>query len=90
MCSKKQEIPNFFALDKNKPYILTKKPQSKSGTSKIFFPKINLAEIELRVLLSVNDRTLIKGPLTDFERTVDSIQIERKISKEQKADETWA
>jgi hypothetical protein len=47
------------------------------GHVKHFFPKINVAEIELRLPLSINDPILIKGPLTDFEQTVDSIQIDR-------------
>jgi len=28
--------------------------------------------------LSVGDRILVKGPLTDFDQTVDSMQIDRK------------
>jgi len=43
-----------------------------------FFPKINVAVIELRLPLSINDQILIKGPFTDFEQTVDSMQVERK------------
>lgn len=43
-----------------------------------FFPKINVAVIELTLPLSLGDRILIKGPATDFEQTVDSMQIDRK------------
>jgi len=43
-----------------------------------FFSKIGVAVVELTLPLSVGDRILIKGPSTDFEQTVDSIQIERK------------
>ena len=43
-----------------------------------FFSKIGVAVVELTLPLSVGDRILIKGPLTDFEQTVDSMQIERK------------
>ncbi len=43
-----------------------------------FFPKINVAVVELTLPLSVGDRILIKGPTTDFEQTVDSMQIDRK------------
>jgi hypothetical protein len=42
------------------------------------FSKINVAIIELMLPLSIGDRILIKGPLTDFEQIVQSIQIERK------------
>jgi putative protease len=43
-----------------------------------FFPKINVAVIELTLPLSVGDRILIKGPITDFGQTVDSMQVDRK------------
>ena len=43
-----------------------------------FFAKINVAVIELSLPLSVGDRIQIKGPLTDFEQTVDSMQVDRK------------
>jgi translation elongation factor EF-Tu-like GTPase len=43
-----------------------------------FFSKINVAILDLKLPLSVGDRILIKGPSTDFEQTVDSIQIDRK------------
>ncbi|MGA2523666.1 MAG: translation elongation factor-like protein [Candidatus Bathyarchaeia archaeon] len=43
-----------------------------------FFSKIGVAIVELTLPLSVGDRILVKGPLTDFEQIVDSIQIERK------------
>lgn len=43
-----------------------------------FFPKINVAVIELKAPLSVGDTIVIKGPNTDFEQVVDSMQIEHK------------
>lgn len=43
-----------------------------------YFPKINVAVVELSLPLSVGEHILIKGPSTDFEQTVDSIQVERK------------
>ncbi len=43
-----------------------------------FFPKINVAVIELRVQLKVGDTITVKGPSTDFEQRVDSMQIEHK------------
>jgi hypothetical protein len=41
-----------------------------------FFSKIGVAVIELSSPLSVGDRILVKGPATDFEMSVDSMQIE--------------
>jgi len=43
-----------------------------------YFSKIGVAVIELTLPLSVGDRIQIKGPLTDFEQIVDSMQIDRK------------
>ncbi len=43
-----------------------------------FFNKIGVAVVELKAPLAVGDRIVIKGPLTDFEQVVDSMQIEHK------------
>ena len=43
-----------------------------------FFSKIDVAVIELEAALSVGDTIAIKGPTTDFEQRVDSMQIEHK------------
>ncbi len=43
-----------------------------------FFSKINVAVVELSLPLAVGDCILIKGPSTDFEQTIESMQIDRK------------
>ena len=43
-----------------------------------FYTKINVAVMELTSSLSVGDRILIKGPTTNFEQTVSSMQIEHE------------
>ena len=43
-----------------------------------FFAKISVAVVELTVPLAVGDRILIKGPTTDFEQVVESMQIEHQ------------
>jgi len=43
-----------------------------------YFSKIGVAVVELRAPLSVGDRILVQGSTTDFEQTVDSMQIEHK------------
>lgn len=43
-----------------------------------FFSKINVAVVDLSLPLNVGDQIVIKGPSTDFEQTVDSMQIERQ------------
>ena len=43
-----------------------------------FFSKIGVAVVELTAPLAVGDRILVKGPLTDFEQVVASMQIEHK------------
>ena len=41
-----------------------------------FFGRINVAIIEVSGTISVGDRLFIKGPTTDLEQTVDSMEIE--------------
>jgi putative protease len=43
-----------------------------------FFSKISVAVIELKAPLTVGDTVHIKGPTTDFEQVVESMQIEHK------------
>ena len=43
-----------------------------------FFPKISVAIVELSAPLAVGDHILVKGPATDFEQVVDSMQIEHQ------------
>jgi translation elongation factor EF-1alpha len=43
-----------------------------------FFNKINVAIIEVKDTISVGDRIFIKGPTTDIEQTVDSMEIEHE------------
>ncbi len=50
-----------------------------------FFSKISVAVIELKATLKVGDTIAVKGPTTDFEQLVDSMQIEHKNVQEAKA-----
>ena len=43
-----------------------------------FFSKISVAVVELTAPIAVGDRILVKGPSTDFEQIVDSMQIEHE------------
>ncbi len=43
-----------------------------------FFSKISVAVIEVTKPLAVGDTIVIKGPTTDFEQVVESMQIEHK------------
>lgn len=43
-----------------------------------FFTKISVAVIELNALLTVGDTILVKGPNTDFEQVIQSMQIEHE------------
>jgi len=43
-----------------------------------FFSKIGVAVVELTAPLVVGDSILVKGPSTDFEQVVESMQIEHK------------
>lgn len=50
-----------------------------------YFTRISVAVIELSAPLRVGDRVTIKGATTDFEQTVESMQIEHVDVKEAKA-----
>ena len=43
-----------------------------------FFTKISVAVVELSATLAVGDTILVKGPSTDFEQVVGSMQIEHE------------
>jgi len=43
-----------------------------------FFTRISVAVVELSAALAVGDTILIKGPSTDFEQVVGSMQIEHE------------
>jgi len=57
---------------------LTEENVEQVGHVKHFFSKISVAIIELTAPLAVGDRILIKGPATDFEQAVESMQIEHQ------------
>lgn len=46
-----------------------------------FFSKISVAVVELKAPLSVGDKIRIQGPTTNFEQTVQSMQIEHNDVK---------
>jgi len=50
-----------------------------------FFSRINVAVIEVKDTISVGDEILIKGPTTDIEQTIDSMEIEHKKVKQAEA-----
>jgi putative protease len=43
-----------------------------------FFSKINVAVIEVKDTISVGDQIFIKGPTTDIQQSVDSMEIEHE------------
>ncbi len=43
-----------------------------------FFSKISVAVVELTEALAVGEHILVKGPSTDFEQVVESMQIEHE------------
>jgi len=50
-----------------------------------FFTKISVAVVELKAPISVGDRILIKGPTTNIEQTVESMEIEHEKVKKAEA-----
>jgi hypothetical protein len=57
---------------------LTEEAIIEVGSISHFFSKIGVAVVNISLPLEVGDHILVKGPSTDFEQTVESIQIERK------------
>ena len=55
---------------------------TKVGQVQKFFSKIKVAVVDLTDSLIVGDQILIKGPKTDFEQKVNSIQIDYKNIKQ--------
>ena len=43
-----------------------------------FFSKISVAVVELTAPLAIGEHILVKGPSTDFEQAVESMQIEHE------------
>jgi hypothetical protein len=50
----------------------------KIGRVSHFFSKISVAVLDLTAPVSIGDTIVFKGPNTDFEQVVDSMQIEHK------------
>ena len=50
-----------------------------------FFTKISVAVIELTATVSVGDRILIRGPTTNLEQKIDSMEIEHEKVPKAKA-----
>lgn len=47
-----------------------------------FFSRINVAVIDVTETISVGDRIFIKGPITDIEQTINSMEIEHEKVKQ--------
>ena len=65
--------------------VLTEDEYLEVGKVTHFFSKICVAVVELKRPLKVGDTIAIKGPTTDIEQKVDSMQIEHESVKEAKA-----
>ena len=55
------------------------------GKIQHFFSKISVAVIDLNAPVSIGDKIRIMGPTTDFEQTVESMQIEHQDVRTAKA-----
>ena len=63
-----------FEVDKG----LSERELTEVGEIIHFFTKINVAIVELTATLAVGDQILIKGPTTNVEEKVESMQIEHE------------
>lgn len=68
-------IHHYFVFEDER---LTEENVVEVGRITHFFSKISVAVIELSKPLKVGDTIVVKGPTTDFEQPVDSMQIEHK------------
>jgi len=55
------------------------------GTITHYFPKIEVAIVEVTAPIAVGDTIRIKGTTTDFEQTIKSMEIEHKKIEKAKA-----
>ena len=60
------------------------KTLEKVGEVSHYFSRINVGVVELTVPLKVGDRIAIKGMTTNFEQTIESMEIEHKRVQEAK------
>jgi hypothetical protein len=68
-------LPHYIALGVG---VLSEENIIKIGHITHYFSKIGVAVVELTAPLVVGDRILVKGPSTDFEQVVESMQIEHE------------
>ena len=57
---------------------MMKEEMEEIGNILHYYPKIDVAVIELKAPLAVGEKICIKGTTTDLEQTVDSMQIEHE------------
>jgi len=55
------------------------------GTVTHYYPKIGVVVVEVTAPLKVGDRIRIRGATTDFEQTIESMEIEHKKIQEAKS-----
>lgn len=75
----------FLLLKRVKSRLSMEEKPQEVGKVTHFFSKISVAVVELKAPLSVGDKIRIQGPTTNFEQTVQSMQIEHKDVKTAKA-----
>lgn len=64
---------------------VTERKLEEVGEVTHYFSRIGVAVVELKASLSVGDKIIIQGATTDFEQTVDSMQIEHENVAKAKA-----
>ncbi|MEA2089529.1 MAG: translation elongation factor-like protein [Thermoproteota archaeon] len=64
---------------------MSEKELEKVGRIAHYYTKIGVAVVELEASLSAGDKIAVKGSTTDFEQTVESMQIEHENIQTAKA-----
>ena len=65
-------------ITKTEVKMLSEKKMEEVGRVTHYYPKIAVAVVELKAPLSVGDKIIIRGATTDFEQTVESMEIEHE------------
>ncbi len=54
------------------------------GKIRHYFDKISVAVVDVSSKMKLGDKILVKGPLTNFRQTIESMQIDKEVIREAK------
>jgi putative protease len=81
---KPEKVEKVEKIEKKEVEVKAEEVGKEVGKVRHYFDKIQVAVIDVTDSLKVGDKIRIKGSQTDFEQTVDSMQIDKQVIKEAK------